>query len=120
MRLRVLRADCSLSRRRLIAVAVFGIALFSGSLASCRKTASETAPIRSYSLRGEVVRVDAGRRIATIRHEKIEGWMEAMTMDFPVRENRDLDELLPHRGAIVATVYVQDLEFWIGDVKSVS
>jgi hypothetical protein len=43
--------------------------------------------------------------------------MEAMTMEFPVREDRDLNALSPER-AIVATVHVQDLEFWIADVKA--
>jgi Cu/Ag efflux protein CusF len=43
--------------------------------------------------------------------------MEAMTMDFPVREDRDLKALSPG-SAIVAKVYVQDLEFWIGAVEA--
>ena len=64
-----------------------------------------------------MVRVDARRRIATIKHDKIDGWMEAMTMDFPVRDDRDLNALSRER-VIVATVYVQDLEFWIGDVSA--
>jgi Cu/Ag efflux protein CusF len=98
-------------RRRLLA-ALFAAAL----LAACRKPVSESAPIRKYSLRGRVVRLDSARRVATIKHEKIEGWMEAMTMDFPVRENRDLTLLSPGRG-INATVYVRDLEFWVTDVK---
>jgi Cu/Ag efflux protein CusF len=87
-------------------------------LAACRKPGSESAPIRKYSLRGQVVRLDSTRRVATIKHEKIDGWMEAMTMDFPVQEDQDLTLLAPGRG-ISATVYVRDLEFWIGDVKPV-
>jgi Cu/Ag efflux protein CusF len=45
---------------------------------------SEVAPVRKYPLRGHVIRLDIHRQIATVKHEKIEGWMEAMTMDFPV------------------------------------
>jgi protein SCO1/2 len=67
-------------------------------------------------MRGEVVRLDTRQRIATVKHGKIDGWMEAMTMDFPVREDRDLKALSPG-SAIVAKVYVQDLEFWIGAVE---
>ena len=100
-----------LERRRFLA------AVFIAPLAGCRKPVSEPAPIRVYSLRGEVVRLDSARRIATIKHEKIDGWMEAMTMDFPVREDRDLAALSPQR-AVTAKVYVQDLEFWIGDVQA--
>jgi protein SCO1/2 len=106
----------SLLTRRLAALLV--VAVFVVPLASCRQTLSEPPPIRKYQLRGQVVRVDTGRRTATIKHETIEGWMEAMTMDFPVREDRDLNALSPER-AIVATVHVQDLEFWIADVKAV-
>ena len=104
------------SRTRLLA-AVFVVAVFVACLAACRKTSSETAPIRKYSVRGKVVRLDTSRRIATIKHEKIEGWMEAMTMDFPIRADRDLKTLSRER-VIVATVYVQDLEFWIADVSA--
>src|SRR5687768_6730229 len=110
MRLPRLFVECSPSRRGLLA------AVFAPALAACRKTRSETAPIREYRLRGHVVRLDTGQRIATIKHQKIEGWMDAMTMDFPVREDRDLKALSQAR-AIVATVYVQDLEFWIAGVQ---
>jgi protein SCO1/2 len=60
--------------------------------------------------------LDPPRRIATIRHGKIEGWMEAMTMEFPVREGEDLSKLQPGNH-IEATVYVQGLTFAIGGVR---
>jgi Cu/Ag efflux protein CusF len=74
-------------------------------------------PVQEYKLIGEVLRVDPVQRIATIRHQKIEGWMEAMTMDFPVRKNEPIEDL--HAGRkIEAKVYVQGLTFEIGDLRS--
>ena len=72
-------------------------------------------PIETYALTGEVVRVLPEEKIAVIKHDNIEGWMKAMTMEFPVKSDEDFAKLKP--GArIEAKVYVQDLEFWIGDV----
>jgi protein SCO1/2 len=46
---------------------------------------------KTYPLRGVVVSVDAPHRLLTVRHEAIEGFMPAMTMDFPVtRGDADL------------------------------
>ena len=46
-----------------------------------------------YSVRGEVVRLDAARRSVTIAHEAIPGFMEPMTMPFEVRDPALLQEL---------------------------
>lgn len=75
-------------------------------------------PVREYALRGEVVRLDAKLQVATLRHEKIEGWMEAMTMDFPVKERAEFEKLKP--GAkITAKVFQREkgLDFWIGKIQ---
>jgi Cu/Ag efflux protein CusF len=55
--------------------------------------------------------------IARIKHQKVEGWMEAMTMEFPVRDETEFHAL--HTGdQIEATVFVQDTDFWIGEIHS--
>ena len=73
------------------------------------------SPIKQYRLHGVVVRVEG--HLVAIRHEKIEGWMEAMTMEFPVRPQEELLRLAPGT-EITATVFVQDLDYWIGDIKT--
>jgi len=88
--------------------------LLAAAAVSCRR-APET---KQYALKGEVVSVDPATRTAKIKHEKLGDWMEAMTMDFPVKDDADLARLKP--GAqITATVYHQpeDLSYWIADVK---
>ena len=42
--------------------------------------------------------------------------MDAMTMDFPVKEQSDFNALKPGE-KIRATVFVQGLQFWVGEVK---
>jgi Cu/Ag efflux protein CusF len=69
-------------------------------------------------LRGQVLRLDPQLRTATIKHQKICDWMEAMTMEFPVRSQRDFNTLKVGE-RITATVYIGDPEFWIGDVRAV-
>ena len=67
-------------------------------------------------MRGAVLRLDAQGHIATIKSEKIEGWMEPMTMDFPVKDDADFAKLHPGE-TIRATVFVQGLQYWVGNVQ---
>jgi Cu/Ag efflux protein CusF len=61
------------------------------------------------------MRLDSALKVAAIKHGKIGDWMEAMTMEFPVRTQTDFDKLSV--GAHIAgTVYVRDLEYSIGDI----
>jgi protein SCO1/2 len=39
---------------------------------------------KRYSLKGTVMAVDKAAKKATIKHEAVEGYMEGMTMDFPI------------------------------------
>jgi len=81
---------------------------------SCCRT-SPSVPVREYQLTGEVVRLDLVHRVATIKHHAIKGWMEAMTMEYPVREKAEFAKL--HVGdRITATVFVQDLDYWVGHI----
>lgn len=75
-----------------------------------------TTPPKEYHLQGEIVRLDPQVRTATIRHGKIEGWMEAMTMEFPVRDTAEFGKLAAGKH-IQATVYVTDDGYWIGRIQ---
>ena len=76
------------------------------------------APIERYQLDGEIMRLDSEGHIAKIRHQKIEGWMGAMTMEFPVKDQNEFAKLQVG-DHITATVYVQDLNFWIGEIRQI-
>ena len=82
-------------------------------LAGCAKE----APVHRYALRGEVLKVDARAHTATIKHEKIDDWMEAMTMEFPIKDPKELAALQPGEH-ITATVFVSDAgPYWVGEIQ---
>ena len=73
-------------------------------------------PKKRYQIQGEITGLRAEDRVATIRHEKIEGWMEAMTMDFPIPDAAEYAKLKV--GAkIRATVNVNDEGYWLNAVQ---
>jgi len=86
--------------------------LASLALAGC---GSSKAPVKRYPLVGEIVSLDPATHNATIKHEKIGDWMEAMTMEYTVKPDSDFAKL--HVGdRIRATVVVQDPAYWVTDV----
>jgi protein SCO1/2 len=81
-------------------------------IAGCAKE----VPAHRYSLRGEILRLDPAAHTATIKHEKIDGWMEAMTMEFPVRDSKEFAALRTGEH-ITATVFVTDSgPYWVSDI----
>jgi protein SCO1/2 len=95
-----------------------GAALLAGVATSCAR--SEHAydygePKQRYKLHGTILRLRRENRIAVIQHEKIEGWMEAMTMEFPVPSLAEYSKL--KEGMVVrATVNVNDTYFWLTEI----
>jgi Cu/Ag efflux protein CusF len=85
------------------------------SACSTKPGAPEEKP-RQYSLRGVVVRLDPKSNLASIKGEKIDGWMDAMTMEYPV-ENRAEYQALRKDEKITATVNVTSEGFWLSNVK---
>lgn len=104
--------------RNLPAIAIFvGCAAFTACNRAAEPAQKSNEPVRQYSMRGSVIRLDSQDRIATIKNEKIEGWMEAMTMDFPVKDPADFAKLHPGE-TVRATLFVQGLEYWVGNVRT--
>lgn len=54
-----------------------------------------SAAAKRYQLKGKVVSVDKAGKKAKIDHEAIEGYMEAMTMDFPIHADWVWNDLQP-------------------------
>ncbi len=82
----------------------------------CGGNTAPKGPIKKYPMHGQVEKLDPAAKIATIKHGKIGDWMDAMTMDFPVRDPAEFAKL--HVGdKMAATVYVQDTDFWIGEIQ---
>lgn len=66
-------------------------------ISACQKPSPATAPgdVKRYDIKGKVISIDREKRKAKIDHEEIPGFMPAMEMDFPIREDWVWDELIP-------------------------
>ena len=69
--------------------------------------ATKPAPKKHYQLTGRVVSIDAKDRTAAIDAAAIKGYMDAMTMDYPV-QSKDEFALLHAGDHITATLDVSD------------
>ncbi len=87
-----------------LALFIFCIFLFSACKTDTNSNVSATA--KRYPIKGKVVSVDRAAKKAKIDHEKIEGYMEAMTMDFPIHADWVWDDLKP--GAEIRAEMVVD------------
>ena len=74
------------------------------------------APEKRFELKGKVVSVDKTQRQVTIAHERIPGFMDAMTMPFNIREDWALAALAPGQ-AVEATLVVQGDRSWIEGIR---
>jgi Cu/Ag efflux protein CusF len=89
-------------------------------LAACAGKAPESKeskePVKKYVMRGEVMSLDPEHQAASIKHEDIEGFMHAMTMDYGFRDKKDFAKL--HKGDhFTATLFSQGDDYWVGEVK---
>ena len=87
-----------MTRQRLIAV--LGAICLLGALAFAQK--------KSYTLYGKVEAVEENSKGLTVNHEKVEGWMDAMTMTYAVDDPAVLKKVKVG-DRIKATVYDGDL-----------
>ena len=91
-------------------LAFLGLALL--MLAGC----AQKAPVKCYPMQGEVKALDASAHTATIAAGKIGDWMEAMTMEYPVKPDAEFQKL--HVGdRIEATVMVSDPSYYVTEIK---
>lgn len=74
-------------------------------------------PAKEYQMQGEVVGLDPAAHLATVKAGKIEGWMEAMTMEYPVKDPQEFDKLKVG-GNIQAKIMVQGTDYWISSVNA--
>jgi len=71
---------------------------------------------RSYATRGVILDIESDRKKATIRHEKIPSYMQAMTMRLNVKNTNELANLNPG-DEITFLLSVSDQTHWIHELK---
>jgi|SRR5579872_1983489 len=85
-------------------------------LAGCQRNPA-APPSKEYQMHGEVVGLDPAAHLATVKAGKIEGWMDAMTMEFPVKDPEEFSKLKVGSN-IQAKVTVQGTDYWISSVNA--
>lgn len=95
---------------------ILTILLMAMALVAC---GAKKPDAKRYPMQGEVKAIDMSAKTATIDAGKIDGWMEAMTMEYPVRPDSELQKL--HVGDhITATVVVEDPSYYVTDVSVIA
>jgi len=97
--------------RRVIPAFALAFAL---ALAGCGSKGRE----KRYDMQGVVVALDPASKAATIKAGKIGDWMEAMTMEYPVKPDSEFRKLRLG-GHIQAKVVVNDEVYYVTEVKVV-
>lgn len=82
------------------------VAAMAFALAACRRE-PESEPSRQYALTGKVVALNPQDRTATVDAAAIPGFMEGMTMEYPIKSKADFEKLRVG-DKIRATVEVRD------------
>ena len=90
--------------------------IFTLILGGCQRS-STTQPPKEYQMQGEVVGLDPATHLATVKAGKIKGWMDAMTMEYPVKDPQEFGKLKMGDN-IRAKVTVQGTDYWISSVKT--
>lgn len=99
-------------------VVLLALAVMLGACGSTSSDAAKSGPAKEYQLHGEIKGLDAGQRVATIKHDSIPGYMNAMTMGYPVKDPGDFSKLQVG-DEINATLYVKDDDMWVGKIQKV-
>jgi len=76
---------------------------------------ASTAQAKRYPMEGDVKALDAASKTATIAAGQIGDWMEAMTMDYPVKPDAEFARLKVGEH-IKATVVVDDGKYYVTDI----
>ena len=83
-------------------------------LSGCQRK-SPPLPVQQFQMNGEVTALDEKAHLATVKAGKIDGWMEAMTMEYPVKDTGEFQKLKVG-DQIQAKIAVRGTDYWISSV----
>jgi len=101
---------------RIVPICLAALLLLTGCAKQDAKSAAAT---KTFQMHGEVMGVDVAGHVATIKHEDIPGFMSAMTMGYPVKDQAELTKMAVGE-KITATVYQNGDEVWLGNIQRAS
>ena len=97
-----------------VALAAFS-ACNNTSQPASQSSSAQASSAKRYQLKGKVVSIDKRAKMANIDAEAIPGFMDAMTMPYPIKPESDLDKL--QAGDLVTgDIVVQDDNSWLENV----
>jgi protein SCO1/2 len=109
---------------RLLAMTLAGLCVGLVACSSPPKQSDAQAPAAAppqqtqaqrFDLTGKVVSIDKAGKKLTVDHEAIPGFMGAMTMAYPVKDEHLLDNLSPG-DPVTAKVVSTGSEFWLENI----
>jgi protein SCO1/2 len=103
---------------RYLIIFISVIVLFTACQKPSTNTGAPSPTAKRYELRGKVISIDKAKKEATIEHQDIPGYMEAMTMPFPIRQDSVWDVLTP--GSEIRADLVVDnanAQFWLENLS---
>jgi len=109
--------DDRIMRFHHLALISTGILLMTAGCDKPGKPAAEPEPARqSYSVTGQVMSLRPLEKEVVIKHQRIPGYMMAMTMPFSVRETNTLTGLIPGEEITFQLIVTKD-DAWIEDIE---
>jgi mono/diheme cytochrome c family protein len=84
--------------------------------AAAKATPQPAHADQRYAFKGKVIAVDAEHHAVTVEHDEVKGYMGAMTMPFPLKDEK-LYGVLKAGDQITATLVVGDSGWWLEGVK---
>ena len=98
-------------------------AVFVLALACAKAKPSTTKPLsepgeKIYVLKGVIIGRDLADNTLRVDHEQVPGYMEAMTMDYPVR-GAAVDALPSDKTKVEARLHVHEDNDWRTDIRRV-
>ena len=97
---------------------IFAIILCFLCSACERKVNAPTGELKRYELKGKIVKIEAASKRIEVAHEKIEGFMDAMTMPFAVKDDTNFDKLQVGDPITATLIYnPADNRSWLENLK---
>lgn len=101
--------------RKAVLFLIFTVLLISACQKGATQNQNASSDAKKYDLKGRVVAVDRAKKKATIAHDEIPGYMGAMTMEFPIKDDWVWDDLTKD-SQIRAKLVVDKDGFWLENI----
>jgi Cu/Ag efflux protein CusF len=105
---------------RLLSFFLCTLLAFSAACNRGSSSANSSAVTKHYSLKGKVVSIDKLAAAANVDNEPIAGYMDQMTMAYPVKPPAMFDQLQPGDSITADLVVEPDNKYWLENVKVIA